>query len=306
MSLYRQDNSVERHLRQLRVEQGKEAASTQPNVASPTAASSLKEDIDLDEDIEMDSKKKSKKKHFRIRRREESFEKHLRSLHNVTPEQLALADARMRGKILDSFKVACRRENLKTRKKAMQKRIQWIITKGGVGSVAEVTKKEELYFASAQITAGRKLHKAPPVPPKDLVIPSVSTSTSPLASPSTSTSLLTPMSARRSTSSAGRPSHQYSHSSEVVWTEEDELLFSKRLDEATRASLQTYNAENLSTGSTSGSTQKANEGAAVLGTEPSSSQVPPGYATQLLEAAEIWTNQTHEMDTEHVKGKEKP
>jgi len=192
--------------------------------------------------------------------------------------------------------MANRSDNLKSRKKALQKRIQWVITKGGVGSVAQVTKNEERYFAGGQITTGLGEDIPPTVPPKDYPSPTSTFSGGPL-------SPLPPRS-----SSTSMPQHDLQSTNEgsrTQWTEEDEAMFSKQLEEATRLSLQTADVKNIYNPSASTSAQGGNNADVntVAETEGSTSQASPDYGRQLLEAAAIWTNQVDDEDTVDAKGK---
>jgi hypothetical protein len=295
---------MEQSVRQLRIDQGKEATDDkettggEPFVSSPTTSpstdSTSMEERPVDDNSKGLFKKKSKK--TRPIRREEGFERHLRSLHMVPPERMALTNSTLRESIVLAFMTANQSDNLKSRKKALQKRIQWVITKGGVGNVTQVTKNEERYFAGGQITTGLREDIPPTVPPKDYPSPTSTFSGGPLS----------PL--PRRSSSASMPQHDLQSTTEgsrIEWTEEDEAMFSKQLEEATRLSLQTADVKNLNNPSASTSAQGGRN--TDVNTAPevkdSTSQLSPDYGRQLLEAVAIWTNQVDDEDTVDPKGK---
>ncbi|PVF99017.1 UDP-Glycosyltransferase/glycogen phosphorylase [Serendipita vermifera] len=165
MSLNQYDTATERQLRQLRIDQGREAAEQTPEgrehttsnlevSETPTTEQPREEQHEEEEDEEEEEEEKEKKssktsKH--VRRRDENFEMYLRRLHSTSADATAAPDSTSRAKIVELFKVASQKENLRKRKRAMQKRVQWIITKGGAASVSQVTSKERAYFAGGQI-----------------------------------------------------------------------------------------------------------------------------------------------------------
>lgn len=135
MSLHHQDTSTERHLRQLRVDQGKDALS---------APSRFEDIVGIDEREEKEAKGKGKGKERKntkrfslVRHREESLESHLRGLHIASPGDLTQASSSTHAEIIEKFKIACQKENVLQRKNVMHKRIQWIITRGTGGSLTE-------------------------------------------------------------------------------------------------------------------------------------------------------------------------
>lgn len=174
-SIYNHDAITERHLRQLRLEQGHEAvaastlnlttaslsAPTQPSTSNLSATSFPVdpeiEDSDSDSEPEIDSKNDKKQKKSPKVWRSETFDRHLRRLHgalNANPSSASrpslaasTIDVELRGRIVGLFAVARQRKHLRKRKKAMGKRIQWVITKGGAGTVSEATQKEREYYA---------------------------------------------------------------------------------------------------------------------------------------------------------------
>jgi hypothetical protein len=93
------------------------------------------------------------------------------------------------------------------------------------------------------------------------------------------------------------------HRPSTEWTEEDEAMFSKRLEEATRLSLQMAEVKFVDNPSASTSAQGGQNAEVSTGTEGSTSPVAHDYGKQLLEAAAIWTNQVDDEVTEDPKGK---
>jgi hypothetical protein len=290
------------------VDQGREATGGEPDVASsptispsptvsfsPTISPSVDSASVEESPVDDNSKGLFKKKSRRIRR-EEGFERYLRSLRAAPPEKMASADCNLRERIVLAFMTANQKDNLKSRKKALQKRIQWVITKGGVGNVTQVTKNEERYFAGGQITTGQRENIPPTVPPKDYPSPTSTFSAGPLS----------PLPPRRSSASITQHDQRSTtEGSRTEWTEEDEALFSKQLEEATRLSLQMADVKIVDSPSASTSAQSEHNAdvSTAAGTEYSTSQVAPDYRRQLLEAAAIWTNQADDEITVDPKGK---
>ncbi|KAG8798659.1 hypothetical protein FRC17_007356 [Serendipita sp. 399] len=286
MSLYKQDPATERHLRQLRVDQGREAAALSP--IEPQSSAQLSASLypppyespvpmsaqEADSEEEPAKKKSKKSKKPSVVERGSEFEKHLRSLHQVSPDSPALTDQASRAEIVALFKAACKKENLKQRKKAMQKRIQWIITKGGAGTITELTPGEEQYFAGGQITKARESfshdnHEAEEVPiissPKEKKLPNPPLPPRYSATPS------------QSSQHAGVPPPE-------KWTEEDESRFSRQLEDAMKLSLASEHAtseastSNVQTGSQTQAVEKPNHDES-------------NY--QMLTAAALWSEDVH-------------
>jgi hypothetical protein len=226
MSLNRQDSSMERHLRQLRVDQGRDATTRAPS----DGGLRLKEVRHVPEGTDEAGQAEPSKNTTSIRHQEEAFERHLRGLHVAPPEYLAM-NSEFRAKIVELFKIECSKENLVKRKRAMHKRIQWIITNGGVGSLSPPTAKEDLRSKRPHKLKHKKHQKQPN-------IHSGSASGSPSATASTRNSFppLSP-SPRQSTSTESSSRLAAVHSSTSEWTEEDEELFSRQIEAARRSSL---------------------------------------------------------------------
>ncbi|KAG8868418.1 hypothetical protein FRC20_003433 [Serendipita sp. 405] len=243
MSLYKQDAATERHLRQLRIDQGRDAAAQSPiepkgPVFPPPYSSPAPISAQEPESSDEPSKKKSKKsKKISIVERDSDFEKHLRSLHQVQPGTPALTDQASRAEIVALFKAACKKENLKMRKKAMQKRIQWIITKGGAGTITELTPGEEQYFAGGQVTERRDSTASAEHKPEEVPI---------ISSPKEKKLPAPPLPPRHSATS----SQSYQDTGPLLseqrgaQEEEEEALFSKQLEEAMKLSLADENTAN--------------------------------------------------------------
>jgi len=224
MSLNRQDSSMERHLRQLRVDQGRDATTRPPSDGKLRLNEVMHVSDEADEADEVGPSK--------IRHREEAFETHLRGLHVAPPDYLAM-DSESRVKIVDLFKIECRKENLVKRKKAMHKRIQWIITTGGVGSLSELTAKEDLRSQSGlPHKLKHKKHQKRP----NIQSGPVSGSPSATASSRNSVPPLSP-SPRQSTSTESSSRLAVVHAPISEWTEEDEELFSRQIEAARQPSL---------------------------------------------------------------------
>lgn len=315
MSLNRQDASMERHLRQLRVDQGKEAADDQNDMPSISSASSTgkhtpsssSEDTEIDPDSDT-----KKKKSIKIRHREARFEKHLRSLHVAAPERVADSASRM--KIIELFKVACEKESLRHRKKAMQKRVQWVITKGGTGSVTEMTPAEAVYFSGGQVTttgphkiqkksevgvgetASRRLQKRPETRSEENTSRRLQKKRpTHLRSPSQTSSVFS------SSSNLPPPypespmrSPPYSRDSRSKWTEEDEEFFSRQLDLAIKLSSQEQPVL-VESPTTSTSIQRSTDPVRPLVHVPE--QTAPNYHAQLLDAAARWSEANDATNT---------
>jgi hypothetical protein len=228
MSLNRPDSSMERHLRQLRVDQGRDATTRAPSDGRLrlNEVRHVSEETNEAEQVEPSTNPMS------IRHREEAFERHPRGLHVAPPDYLA-TDSESHAKIVEIFKIECRKENLVKRKKVMHKRIQWVITNGGVGSLSEPTTKEDL---RSQSGLPHKLkHKKHQKRPN---IHSGLASGSPLAIASSRNSvppLSPPPHQSTSTESSFRLAAVHAPISE--WTEEDEELFSRQIEAARQSSL---------------------------------------------------------------------
>lgn len=298
MSLQRRDTATERHIRQLRVDQGRDASLQTPksprkphfpppvppkdnipaaSTKSPTGEKSgaphervpgydetlmpdnqtLYTDVDEgglegEEDMAESKKVKKDKKHsVGIVQREAHFERHLRSLHTVPLDTPGLRDEATRTVIIQAFRVAIKSENVKKRKKAMSKRVQWVITKGGAGTIADVTSQEAQYFADGQITTAvlttnANVGRTATGNSTDLDSPSMAAPSfephAPRAGPSR---LVKPPPAPRAGPSRlvkppplpPRQSTSSTTASAQEWTREDEELFIKQLEDAKLRSL---------------------------------------------------------------------
>lgn len=137
MSVYRQDTTMERHLREMRVDQGKDAL----------AQTGLDLSTNIGEPSPVESKGKGKTSKSRlslVRHREEAFETNLSGLHIASPEAVESASWSTRAQIIEQFKVACSKENVIKRKRAIHKRIEWVITSGGAASLTQAPNNEAL------------------------------------------------------------------------------------------------------------------------------------------------------------------
>ena len=286
MSLYRHDTTMERHLRQLRVDQGKEALVQPIPEALPTP----------DESPDQDTKGKGKKSTSGaslVRYREDSFDKRLRELHSTSPDDAALYSLELRAKIVEQFQEACQKENVIKRKKVMQKRIQWIITRGGAGSLVQRPEHKEMHHYHAEIKevhdshgkSKRVLGKTRDKPmkekrpnrlrhglasPKDKDAGAIPEPTS--ASGSHSPPPLSPD--RSYTYSYDSPTTMHSNASE--WTEEDEVLFTQQMHAARQLSLQPSLHSSKDSGSFSPDAKEGNL----------------SYEEALLAAAAEWSQET--------------
>jgi len=261
MSLNHHDSSMERHFRQLRVDQGRDATTRAPSEGKlrRKEAEHVPEETDEAEQV------KPSKNPTPIRRREETFERHLRGLHVASPDYPAM-NSGSRAKIVELFKIACRKENLVKRKKAMHKRIQWIITNGGMGSLSQLTAKEDLRSQSGMPhKLKHKNHQKRPNIQSGPASGSLSATTS-------SRNSLPPLSAspRQSTSTESSSRLAAVHAPITEWTEEDEDLFSRQIEAARQSSLHENSRSPL-------------EGRT--------------YEEALLEAAAQWTEETDSPQT---------
>jgi hypothetical protein len=273
MSLNRYDTATERQLRQLRMDQGREAAEKTPEglehitsraeAETPTTEQSREEESEEEEEEEEEKKSPEHPKH--VRRRDEDFEKYLRSLHSSTADTPAASDSTSRAKIVELFKVASQKENLKKRKKAMQKRVQWIITKGGAASISQVTPKERAYFAGGQIIGTSTSFK---LDFYCLNLRLVHFDLIDILDP--------PFSERQHTRNPGQ------HLSE-----EDETLFSEQLEQTTKETLVPTTVTNTTPSAQSTSNVESTHVPSEPEDQPTLERAAT-YESQLLEAASAW------------------
>jgi hypothetical protein len=179
------DTATERHLRQLRIHQGRIAAAEYLGEPTFDGPGPSKQEyyttpyFDPDEEtVRGDDRSPSPQRLRRPRRPEENEPpKKLKrshvlgkqverrptqepslppppgpSRHNARREpKIYYADTPRKAEIIQLFRVALQKQNLKKRKKIMQKRIQWVIMKGGPGTLAQVSAKESSYYGNGNV-----------------------------------------------------------------------------------------------------------------------------------------------------------